>query len=146
MKYRNKNLKRDEKDTLRAIKKYVKITAYRRIVAAYKDKRMREESICIPYRVKRRDDKNKQFIRSVAKLGRLLYLGSGNDTQTVINIMDMAFKRKDYILIGPLAELLDPDEDDIEAIRLKNRLLYSRSNLTEFNVPAGKKQKERKEC
>lgn len=142
MKYHNK---KTEKEALRSIKKHVNFSTYRRFVSAYKDKGRRGESICIPYRVKRRDDKNKQFIRSVAKLGRLLYGGSGNDTQTVINIMDMAFKRKEYALIGPLAELLDPDEDDIEAIRLKNRLLYSRSNLTEFNVPVGKKQQERKE-
>ena len=140
MKYHKKNNKKIEKEALRSIKKHVNYSTYRRFVSAYKDKGKREMDVCIPFRVKRRDEQNKKFIRSVAKLGRLLYGGSGNDTQTVINIMDMAFKRKQYALIGPLAELLDPDEDDTEAIRLKNRLLYSRSNLTEFNVPVGKKQ------
>ncbi len=125
---------------IRSVRKYVKYSTYRRLLAAYKEKEKREERICIPYRVKKRDDKNKQLIRNISKVGRILYGGSGIDTHTVISIMDMAFKRKEYALIGPLAELLDPDEDDIEAIRLKNRLLYSRSNLTEFNVPVGKKQ------
>ena len=124
--YKKRHRKNAEQEVLHSLKKYVKRSTYRRLVAAYKDKSKTENSISIPFWVKRRDDDNKKFIRLTAKLSRMLYGGTGNDTQTIISVMDLAFKKKDYVMLGLLAELIDPEEEDAEAARLLYRLYSQR--------------------
>jgi hypothetical protein len=124
--YKKRHRKNVEQEVLRSLKKYVKKSTYRKFVAACKDKTKTENSICIPFWVKRREDDNKKFIRLTAKLSRMLYGGTGNDTQTIISVMDLAFQKKDYRMLGLLAELIDPEEEDAEAARLLCRLYSQR--------------------
>lgn len=132
-------------EVFRPVKKYLRFSAYRRLLRMYKERTKEiRKSTDVSRRDVIREERNKEFIRAVIEIGRVLFPEYENDSKTLINIMELAFKNGQFALIGPLAKLI-PDDAGEEAVGLKKRLLNSRSNLTVYNVPEGRKLQKQKE-
>ena len=127
--------KKDVTEELKIIKGYVKPKTYAMISAAFDEKAGQRPKKRFGRRKKKSNEERvKEFIRAAGKIGIALYGAEGKDTKTLINVMELMFVNRDYKLIGKLAEMMEPDEDDEVGKSLKHRLMNSRSNLTEFQV------------
>ena len=137
--------KKDVTEELKTIKRYVKPKIYAMISAFFDEKIGKKLKKRFGRRRKKSNEEQiKEFIGAVGKIGVAMYGVEGKDTRTIINVMELMFVNHEYKLIGKLAEMMEPDENDEVGKSIKNRLMNSRSNLTEFRVPEWRKEKNDK--